>query len=104
MKMGDDKMYCIELTERAYTSAGVPLSKPMRLDELPRYKEYPHIVRLMKRFTDMVPDQRAYVIGNDSIGIWASPALEVVYDAEHARPPGGEPAMIAGDDAKAARR
>jgi hypothetical protein len=97
-------MYCIELTERAYGSAGVPLSKPMRLDELPRYKEYPNIVRLMKRFTDMVPEQRAYVIGNDSIGIWSSPSLDLVYDAVDARPPGGEPAMIVRENTGKTRR
>ncbi|MDB5349859.1 MAG: Orthopoxvirus protein of unknown function [Planctomycetota bacterium] len=95
MKMGDEKFYCIEMTERAYSTSGLPLSRPLRLDELPRYREYPNIVRLMKRFTKMVPDQKAFVIGNDSIGIWASPALELVYDAPDARPPDQQPAMIA---------
>jgi hypothetical protein len=42
----------------------------------------------MRLFTSMVPQQRAYVIGNDSLGIWSSPALELVYEAPDARPPG----------------
>ena len=74
MQLGDDQLYCIELTERSYRSAGLPLSKPLRLDHLPRYAEFPRVVRLMKLFTPMVPDQQAYVIGNDAIGIWSSPA------------------------------
>jgi Permuted papain-like amidase enzyme, YaeF/YiiX, C92 family len=87
MSLGDDRLYCIELTERAYASAGLPLSKPLRLDELPRYHEFPRIVRLMQLFTKMVPHQLAYVIGNDSIGIWSSPSLRLVYEAPHGRPP-----------------
>lgn len=87
MTLGDDKLYCIELTERAYGKAGLPLSRPIRLDQLPRYQEYPRIVRLMKLFTSMVPGQLAYVIGNESIGIWSSPALALVYEAPDARRP-----------------
>ncbi len=92
MTIGDDKLYCIELTERAYGSAGLPLSKPLRLDHLPRYNEYPKVVRLMQLFTSMVPEQLAYVIGNESIGIWSSPALDLVYESPHARPPLALPA------------
>ncbi len=92
MKLGDDQLYCIELTERAYEAAGLPLSKPLRLDNLPRYAEFPTITRLMKLFTPMEPHQQAYVIGNESIGIWSSPALDLVYEAPHARPPLTTPA------------
>jgi hypothetical protein len=88
MQMGDERLYCIELTERAYREAGLPLSHPIRLDHLPRYDEHPWSVRLMKLFTQMVPHQLAYVIGNDTIGIWSSPSLELVYEAPDARSPG----------------
>ena len=105
MKLGDDHLYCIELTERAYQTSGVSLSKPLRLDELPRYRDYPKFVRLLKLATPMVPEQRAYVIGNENIGIWSSPALETVYDAPNGRPPGESPSMTAGrDDPSRARR
>lgn len=87
MRLGDDRLYCIELTERSYRAAGLPLSTPVRLDHLPRYHEFPWTVRLMKLATSMEPHQRAYVIGNESIGIWSSPALETVYEAPHPRPP-----------------
>ena len=87
MRLGDDKFYCIEMTERAYQSAGLPLSKPVPLHSLPRYDEFPWIVRIMKLATKMEPNQLAYVIGNDSLGIWASPSLEPVYETLDGRPP-----------------
>jgi hypothetical protein len=88
MKLGDERFYCIEMTERAYHTSGLPLSHPIRLDHLPRYGEFPTIVRLMKLCTRMVPHQFAYVIGNETIGIWSSPSLELVYEAPDARAPG----------------
>lgn len=88
MNLGDEQFYCIELTQRAYASSGLELSRPIRLDHLPRYEEFPKVVRLVKLFTPMVPEQRAYVIGNERLGIWSSPALETVYEAPDARPPG----------------
>ena len=88
MKLGDDHLYCIELTERAYESSGLALSQPIRLDHLPRYAEYPWTVRLLKVASSMVPQQQAYIIGNEGVGIWASPALELVYEAPVTLPPG----------------
>ncbi|MFO0907316.1 MAG: YiiX/YebB-like N1pC/P60 family cysteine hydrolase [Isosphaeraceae bacterium] len=89
MKLGDDELYCIEMTERAYQVAGLPLSRPVRIDELPRYKEHPWSVRLIKLGSKMVPQQLAYVIGNEKYGIWANPSLDLVYEANHTKPPMG---------------
>jgi hypothetical protein len=89
MRLDNATYYCIELTERAYREAGLPLSRPVRLDELPRYAEHPWTVRLMRLCTSMVPHQLAFVIGNEALGIWSSPALETVYEAPDARPPVG---------------
>ena len=95
MKLGDDRFYCIELTERSYRQAGLPLSQPIRLDHLPRYAEYPWTVRLMKLATSMVPHQEAYIIGNERVGIWSSPVLDLVYEAPHSRPPGSPVSLVA---------
>jgi hypothetical protein len=81
LKMGDDRLYCIELTERAYRSAGLPLSDPLRIDQLPRFGEFPFSVWLAKRFSSLQPEQPAWVIGNERIGVFSSPALELVYTA-----------------------
>lgn len=87
LKLGDDRFYCIELTERAYRSAGLPLSEPLRIDQLPRYNEYPVVVRLVRLFSSLDPAQEAYIIGNDNVGIWSSRALETVYEASDTRRP-----------------
>lgn len=88
MKMGDDRFYCIELTESSYRHAGLPLSRPIRLDGLPRYHEFPWTVRLIKLATPMVPDQEAYIIGNERVGIWSNPALQLVLESSDGRLPG----------------
>jgi hypothetical protein len=82
--LGDDRLYCIELTERSYRSAGLALSEPLRIEQLPRYKEFPNIVRLARLCSPLEPEQEAYIIGNDRVGIWSSPALELVYEAPDA--------------------
>lgn len=87
MKLGDEEFYCIELTERAYRSAGLPLSDPIRIDHLPRYRDFPIATRLIRLFSPINPEQRAYVIGNETIGIWSSPDLELLYQAPDARFP-----------------
>jgi hypothetical protein len=111
MKMGQDKFYCIELTESAYRAAGLPLSEPLRIDQLPRYHEFPRITRLVRLATPMEPHQKAFVIGNESIGIWANPSLRLVYEAGDIRPPSahaGEPTagptLLAADPGASARR
>lgn len=85
LRLGDERFYCIELTERAYESAGLVLSQPIRIDHLPRYHDFPKAVGFARLFTSLRPDQRAFVIGNDSVGIWSSPALELVFEAPDTR-------------------
>lgn len=87
LKLGDDRFYCVELTQRAYASSGLDLARPVRLDRLPRFAEFPKTTRLMQLFSKMVPDQEVYVIGNETLGLWSSPALETVYESPDARPP-----------------
>ncbi len=96
LTLGEDRLYCIELTELAYRAAGLPLSHPVRIDQLPRYHEFPKVARLVQLFTPIRPDQPAFVIGNDNLGIWSSPSLELVYEAPEATFPRETlPSMIA---------
>ncbi len=77
-QLGDERLYCTELIELAYRSGGVKLSDPVRLDALPRYDEHPALTRLIGCTSEMVPEQRFYLPGNDEIGIWSSPKLETI--------------------------
>lgn len=87
LSLGADRFYCIELTERAYRSAGLVLSDPVRIDHLPRYRDFPKAVWFATHFSPIRPHQSAFVIGNDSVGIWSSPALDLIYEAPDARLP-----------------
>ncbi|AGA29858.1 Orthopoxvirus protein of unknown function (DUF830) [Singulisphaera acidiphila DSM 18658] len=87
LSLDDDRFYCIEFTERAYRSAGLVLSEPIRIDHLPCYQHFPKAVWLARHFSSIRPDQSAFVIGNDSVGIWSNPALLLIYEAPDARLP-----------------
>ncbi|WP_254053395.1 YiiX/YebB-like N1pC/P60 family cysteine hydrolase [Singulisphaera sp. GP187] len=94
LSLDQDQFYCIELTERAYRSAGLVLSEPIRIDHLPRYQHFPKAVWFARHFSPVRPDQSAFVIGNDSIGIWSSRALTLIYEAPDARFPYAEPGEV----------
>ena len=92
LQHGDDRLYCVELTQRAYASSGLDLSRPIALNHMPRYQEFPKTIALIKFFTAIEPDQTAYVAGNDRIGLWSSPALETIYESPPLTPTlAGEP-------------
>ncbi|WP_406700506.1 YiiX/YebB-like N1pC/P60 family cysteine hydrolase [Singulisphaera sp. Ch08] len=95
--LDNDRFYCIELTERAYRSAGLVLSEPIRIDHLPRYQHFPKAVWLARHFSSIRPDQSAFVIGNDAVGIWSSPALRLVYEAPDARLPYTDSGRVQGN-------
>ncbi len=73
-----EELYCTEMVEVAYRSAGVKLSDPVRVDHLPRYDEHPVLTHLIVRSTSLVPERRIYLPGNDAIGIWSSPKLQTI--------------------------
>lgn len=76
----DDCLYCTEMTQKAYSEGGVKLSRPVRLDHFPRYRDFPKVTWLGRLLTKIRPEQGIILPGNDSMGIWASPELELVYD------------------------
>jgi len=87
LALGNDRLYCIEMTAQAYESAGLTLAHPIRIDHLPRYRDFPKAVAAARCFSSLRPDQLAFVIGNETVGLWSSPALELVYEAPDARLP-----------------
>ncbi|RUL88129.1 hypothetical protein TsocGM_09175 [Tautonia sociabilis] len=82
LELGDSRFYCVELTSRAYQAAGLDLAEPVRMGDLPRVHEHRLVFLLARLFASFHPDQRMYATGNDSFGLWASPALEEVYVSE----------------------
>jgi hypothetical protein len=90
LKLDNDRLYCAELIEVAFRSSGLELSQPTRWDALPGLDKHPVAVRTIAWANDMQPSEFVVVPGNDRIGIWASPGLELVLPLTDARdPPAG---------------
>ncbi len=75
----DRALYCVEMTEKAYRAAGLPLSEPIRLGDMENVTKYPICVFGFLRFSDLSLDQLAWFPGNERHGIWSSPNLVTVY-------------------------
>ena len=86
-RMDDSKLYCLELTEKAFRSEGLALSKPVRIGDWEDLVHYPltafALTRLSRLTLDqpITLDQPVYVPGNDHSGVWASPLLETVFSS-----------------------
>ncbi len=75
----DQALYCVEMTEKAYRSAGLTLSEPVLLGNMERASEFPICMLAFTYFSPLRLDQPVYFPGNDRHGIWSSPLLQTVY-------------------------
>lgn len=84
-RLDNDSLYCSELVELAYRSAGFPLSEPVRLKDLPNYERHARQIQLAGTITTVEPEQLVYLPGNDDIGIWSNPALQLILNLPDSR-------------------
>jgi hypothetical protein len=77
--LGDDELYCVEMTEKAYRSVGLKLSDPVRLGEMENAEKFPLCMFGFSTFSNLRLDQAVYFPGNERHGIWSSPLLETIY-------------------------
>ncbi len=77
--LDDRSLYCVEMTEKAYRSAGLKLSDPIRLGDMERVAEFPVCVFVFMQLSDLTLDQQVYFPGNERHGIWSCPQLQTVY-------------------------
>ncbi|MFO0956034.1 MAG: YiiX/YebB-like N1pC/P60 family cysteine hydrolase [Isosphaeraceae bacterium] len=81
----DDALYCVEMTEKAFRSAGLKLSEPVPLYKAERFDEFPLNVMVLKIVASLLLDENLddktpiYMPGNERHGIWASKDLVTVY-------------------------
>ncbi len=86
-RMDDSKLYCLELTEKAFRSQGLALSEPVRIGDWEALVNYPLTVFAFLRLSGLTLDQPitldqpVYLPGNDHSGIWASPLLDTVFSS-----------------------
>jgi hypothetical protein len=76
----DDKAYyCVEMTEKAYRAAGLPLSEPVRLGDMERVTEFPVCIFAFMQLSHLSLEQAVYFPGNERHGIWSCPHLQTVF-------------------------
>ena len=82
--LDDSKLYCVEMTEKAYRYAGFTLSEPVKLGDMERATEFPVCMMglsLASRYVlekPLTAETQVYFPGNERHGIWSAPQLEVV--------------------------
>ena len=81
----DSELYCVEMAEKAFRSAGLVLSQPVRIRDMEHFREFPvnvYIMRMLSWVTLDRPlslDRPVFCPGNERHGIWSSPYLETIY-------------------------
>ncbi len=81
----DSKLYCVEMTEKAFRAAGVALSEPIPLGDMERTTEFPLSMLGLQYASGWVLDRpisfqdRVYMPGNDHHGLWGSPFLLTIF-------------------------
>jgi hypothetical protein len=86
----DSALYCIEMTEKAFRSANIELSQPIRLGDMERASEFPlqmFGIRFASKYALDRPlsfDQRVFFPGNENHGIWSAKQLMTVVPATFA--------------------
>jgi hypothetical protein len=87
----DDKaLYCVEMTEKAFRSAGIKLSDPVKVGDFERAAEYPlsligiGIASKYQLNRPLTADTQVYLPGNERHGIWAAKQLMTVIPPTYA--------------------
>lgn len=94
LEIDDKGLYCVEMTEKAFRSAGLTLSDPVLLGNMERAVEFPICMLAFAYLSPLRLDQPVYFPGNERHGIWSSPLLKTIYpppagNAHAAGRPGG---------------
>jgi hypothetical protein len=82
--LDDTALYCVEMTEKAYRYAGLPLSEPVKLGNMERVTEFPLCLMGLSLCSQVLlehplnAETQVYFPGNERHGIWSSPYLTVV--------------------------
>ncbi len=87
LKLDNDRLYCAELIEVAFRASGLELSEPTRWQDLPGLEKHPYAVNTIAWANDTQPSEFVVVPGNEQIGIWSSPGLELILPLTDAKEP-----------------
>ena len=85
--LDDSKLYCVEMTEKAFGAGGITLSQPVPLGDMEHADEYPLSMLGLQYASGWVLERPisfqdpVYMPGNDHHGLWGSPSLVTVFPA-----------------------
>lgn len=85
LALDDSALYCVEMTEKAFRSQGLPLSQPVKLGDMEHASKHPICMVVFQYLTTMTlkepltMETEVFFPGNERHGIWSSPFLETVY-------------------------
>jgi hypothetical protein len=80
-RLDNGRWYCSELIETAYRNAGLALSEPVPIQQLPGYHRVsPAVRQLVLSAKPIKPTEAVFVPGNDTLGMWSSPSLQPLLD------------------------
>jgi hypothetical protein len=90
LNLDDEKLYCTELIEKAYRSAGMIISQPVPLRCQPQFHRYAILGPLGERTTGLRRAMPLFSVGNCHHGVLSSPNLDLIYmdelaDTKHKR-------------------
>jgi hypothetical protein len=101
-RLDDAALYCLELTEKAFRSQGLALSRPVRIGDWEHLNRYPltalsapHVTGFMLG-RPITLEQPVYLPGNERQGVWASPLLQTVVGPRSQRYRGAAPGQAGG--------
>ena len=78
-RLEDDRYYCAEFVDLAYRRSGLPMCPPTPINQLPNYSDFSvPVAKMVEWFTSISPEQQIIMPGNESMGIWSSPALKLI--------------------------
>jgi hypothetical protein len=78
LDLDDERLYCSEMIEKAFRSAGLTLSEPIPICCLPRYPHYQCLAPLARVLAGICTDEPVFALGNACYGSYGSPCLELI--------------------------
>jgi hypothetical protein len=93
LRLDDDRLYCSEMIEKAFRSAGLSLSEPIIIPCLPNFEHYKSLKPLVDRFTELSFEEPMFNLGNDNFGMYGSSYLDLVYGGENRQHGEGKPPL-----------
>ncbi len=80
----EDRYYCSEMVEKSFRAAGLHLSEPVPIWQMPGFRRYRFLVPCIELWMDVDRNTPVFALGNEHYGTYGSACLETVYEGPEA--------------------